>query len=339
MKNAFTFTLVLLLLLSTSYAQTDLENGLVAYYPFSANYLDQSIYSNNAAAIFGTSLTDGYDNEPLGAVSFDGIDDYIDIPHAEQINFESQTAFTISVWVKIPENQADPEGLGGTILSKWENAGTQPYPYTIRLNGTSSANNGKISAGIFQSFVTNCVPPDALGLVSTTSVNDNAWHHIVFARNDDNMLQLYIDCKLEAEVEDPISCSLINDIRLLLGIRVPGGPDIRPLTGSIDELRMYNRFLNPTELNALCGVVATAEAERHEQTIAIYPNPVKSGQFFFINTAPENTLEQVDIFSISGAYLGDYTPGQPLLLPNGAYSILITLEDGNRRLKKLIVTH
>ena len=61
------------------------------------------------------------------AYNFDG-DDWIVVPHTEEINFHKDDPFSISLWVK--SNPGNTE-VGRSILEKWQ-GGSIPYPYVVR---------------------------------------------------------------------------------------------------------------------------------------------------------------------------------------------------------------
>ena len=70
----------LLIIAGNSFA--DLSDGLVAYYPFNGNADDESGNGNHGTVNGATLTIDRFGNEN-SAYSFDGIDDYIDIPYCE----------------------------------------------------------------------------------------------------------------------------------------------------------------------------------------------------------------------------------------------------------------
>jgi gliding motility-associated-like protein len=82
--------LCLLLLFSNSlFAQVNLNQGLVAYYPFNGNVNDQSGNNNNPIFNNATLTADRFGNGN-SAYSFNGIDNYIRIPNAPSLNPSNQ---------------------------------------------------------------------------------------------------------------------------------------------------------------------------------------------------------------------------------------------------------
>ena len=77
-----------------SYIPTD---GLVAWYPFNGNANDES-GNGNSGTVNGATLTTDKDGNENSAYSFDGSDDFIDIP----FDFEDgETVESSSFWLRI----------------------------------------------------------------------------------------------------------------------------------------------------------------------------------------------------------------------------------------------
>jgi hypothetical protein len=66
-----------MLLCVHSYGQVNLNQGLLAYYPFSGNANDASGNNNHGTAQNGIQLTTDKFGNPNSAYRFDGVDDHI----------------------------------------------------------------------------------------------------------------------------------------------------------------------------------------------------------------------------------------------------------------------
>ena len=77
-------------------ALADLNDGLVAYYPFNGNANDESGSGNNGV-VYGAVLAVDRFGENNNSYEFDGIDDYINIGNQVKPSFP----ISVSVWVKI----------------------------------------------------------------------------------------------------------------------------------------------------------------------------------------------------------------------------------------------
>lgn len=95
-------------------AQVDLNRGLVAYYPFNGNANDAS--GNNNNPIFNnSSLTTDYFGVANSASLFNGLDNFIQIPHSSRLNFSN--SISLCAWVK-PQGFYMGQCHGNDILSK-----------------------------------------------------------------------------------------------------------------------------------------------------------------------------------------------------------------------------
>ena len=74
-----------------------LEDGLVAYYPFEGNANDLSGNSNNGAVVNGAGFAPGVIGQ---AVSLDGVDDFVEIPHGTSLEIANNTVWTEAFWFK-----------------------------------------------------------------------------------------------------------------------------------------------------------------------------------------------------------------------------------------------
>ena len=70
------FTCFIIVLLSMVFSIADLNDGLVAHYPFNGNALDESVNNNNAQ-VYNAVLDSDRFGIQNSAYSFDGTEDYI----------------------------------------------------------------------------------------------------------------------------------------------------------------------------------------------------------------------------------------------------------------------
>ena len=80
--------------------KADLSDGLVAYYPFNGNANDESGNGNNGTIQGGATFSEDRYGNPNGALSCDGIDDYVALPN--ESNFDL-TEFTIVITARVPD--------------------------------------------------------------------------------------------------------------------------------------------------------------------------------------------------------------------------------------------
>ncbi len=206
---------------------------LVAYYPFNGNAEDES-GNGNVGTVHGATLTTDRFENPDKAYYFDG-DDYIEVPDDGSLNFGTNN-FTLSAWIK-----TDYDGLHNVILNKfWGDVdGQRGYSFWIRDNKLA--------------FVLARVDPDYIpgtgGVVGDTELNDNNWHHVVGVR-DGNYMKIYTDGQFVNSFDGAADFNFSSTGSLQIGQEtVPGYES--PYYGKIDEVRIYNRALSDTEIQAL----------------------------------------------------------------------------------------
>lgn len=247
---------------------------------------DRSGYLNNGVGrelnyIPGIKTT-GESVLPSGTmVHFGGIDSYIRIDHKPQYNFFSTTDYSISVWAVLPKNQKGKKNSPdtNTLVSKRgtykdygqdkelnhvlrrRNIVTPQYPFNIEVfNQRAEASiAGKVSISLSNGL-------SNVEAVSTTSINDDKAHHICFNKKG-SVLELWVDGVKENTAELPMDnngditlrgISNTNDI--VVGSRTLSdgfAEDIVPyhntLSGSLDELRIYNKSLSENEIKSLAN--------------------------------------------------------------------------------------
>jgi len=112
MKKALFVTLIIISCLGANVALADLSDGLVAYYPFNGNANDESGNNKNASLISGATLIQDRFGNPNSAYYFDGINDYIQIPHPGYLANGS-----INLWINLKTLPTIPKnGVIGCVF-------------------------------------------------------------------------------------------------------------------------------------------------------------------------------------------------------------------------------
>jgi len=219
----------------------NLGEGLIAYYPFTGDANDHS--SNEFHGIVHeATLTSDRHGHANTSYSFDGLNDYIQVPHDEALNLESD--FTISLWTLVASDQEPHEGIND-ILRKWT-GNAEGYPFSISyLNPLAADENedkilfarydGQICSDIFQTH-------------SQTITND-VFIHVAMIK-DGGTIRTYINNELVSEVADPMTCTTGNTADMTIGCR---GNLVRFFKGKIDDIRIYNRALSADEISELAS--------------------------------------------------------------------------------------
>ena len=196
---------------------TTIPSEAIAWYEFEGNIQDSS--GNNHLAIPIGVFTYGAGKRGLSSATFDGSTFAI-------ITKVVETNFTIMAWIKTT-------GTGVLPVVDAE------FPSTTADWGTL------ISGGKFGMF---CGAPDTF-LYSTINVNDGNWHHVAATRQSDTgQVRLYVDGTLNNFATLPVGPRTAPvDFR----IGANHAATLAFFTGSMDDVKIYDRALNASEIAAL----------------------------------------------------------------------------------------
>jgi hypothetical protein len=204
-----------------------LSRGLVAFYPFNGNAIDES-GNGNSGVIHGAVPTFNRFGNSNSAFYFDGVDDFINLGDKQAFDF-GYSNFSITAWV-----QSTASNSGTYIIGKY-NSGAE-----------SSYGLGTDGEGFVYSFIVDSLPyADVRG---STQFRDTLWHNITAVFNRNSYLNIYVDGMLESSID--ISCEagyIGNDFPLFIGKILSG----QHYSGKIDDIRIYNRDLNPEEVSQI----------------------------------------------------------------------------------------
>ena len=226
---------------------SDLEAGLIGFYPFNFNLTDESGSGNHAYINFNTGATEPeFTIDRFGnfnsAKTFNGNKDKITIPI--NISPDILPHISIAMWVKTTKNRGEKTGLDEeTVLFSQDNGGEDRE---LMLRYFSGPNGGDASwyapIGGGQPF----------GPLPTRF---EEWDFIVVMFDAINSsLQIHIN-ELEPASNFTNFDSQINNSRGgTTEFTIGGQPvfiDINHFTGSIDDVRVYNRLLSTEEISLL----------------------------------------------------------------------------------------
>jgi hypothetical protein len=230
MKKLLTTLTVLLVAATTmaqvpSYVPTD---GLVGWWPFNGNANDESGNGNNGTTMNGVALTADRFGNPNSAFSFDGVDDYIEIPIIANSNFIG--SFTVAYWMNYDNN----------------NSSTWTYRYPI-FKGTAGLNNDfnsrlnpsnksefSIYNGSIGSFLTSIDP-----------LSEFTDYFIVNVYDGSNM-NTYINGLNDVTLISPFSPYITST-----PVYVGNAQNLGFFLGDIDDIGIWNRALTEQEITDL----------------------------------------------------------------------------------------
>jgi gluconolactonase len=184
----------------------------------------------NHGTVYGEPAWQPAGGKVVGALQFDGIDDYIETGFA--LN-PADGAFSVFAWIK-----------GGT-------------PGQVVISQTDGAGSGEIWLGadpLDGKLMTGLVPPAAgrfvpQPLVSESIITDGQWHHIGFVW-DSSYRTLYVDgteIAKDTAAQNPLKSADG-------GIYIGAGRNLETETffsGLIDDVRIYNVALTADEIDTL----------------------------------------------------------------------------------------
>lgn len=209
----------------------NIENGLVAYYPFNGNANDASGNNNHGTVHGATLTTDRYGNAGK-AYSFDGVDDYIEISSLQSMGLGNN--FSVSAWIKVNSylnNQYPHIIVGQNNFISFSVLGTA---YTLEDRGKVSFYFDPRTSTISQHTK------------SMDKILENIYYHVVATRKGE-VVKLYINGNFEHSITN--TSNMINGSFVSIG----GTPVVNSsfLDGTVDDIRFYNRTLSTSEVQAL----------------------------------------------------------------------------------------
>lgn len=263
--------------------------GLIAYYPFKGNAQDAS-GNGHHGLVYGAVLTTDRFGNAYHAYSFDGLEDYIDVPYDSSFYPPGLGA---TVWIKA---NSLPDSAEYYILTTSGDKQTPPYdPFRLRVDSL-----GRIYAR-FEGDSDRV----HINMYSITRINLGEWYFIT-AFYDELMSRgaLYINGIEEASTNRPTFLD-----KNTLGFRIGAGQTHNGSTipgeffdGCIDDIRIYNRGLTEPEILELYNEVVGIKPN-HPAVIEgfilgqNYPNPFNPATTipYYLPQAASVTIEISDL--------------------------------------------
>jgi hypothetical protein len=282
MFNRMLITTFLLLVIATSawystvaeaQAPQFVTEGLVSFWSFDKPSIKgetvKDLWGNNDGILSGNP--EFVKGKFLEALSFDGVDNTVEIPHDASIEFPD-TSFSIEFWFK---GEPDTLAVHGYVFCKGFSGGHgKRYEFIILDEGDPPTS---------KFFVDDDV---AKGNVAFDShrFTDEEWHHWVFVRDvEDAELRIYMDGAEVAIGEDVSKQSISNDNSLFMGRMNPNEPGAKPghVLGLLDEFRIYDRALSDDEIEQNYAIESNVLAVvDHAGKIAISWGKIKNSSAF-----------------------------------------------------------
>jgi hypothetical protein len=273
-KSILTISAILGILLNTN-AQSIPSNGLIGWWPFNGDANDES-GNGNHGTISGAKLTTDRFGNANSAFNFNGTNDVIYIDSFFIKNNLNKLSY--SFWMK--RNLANEFGRKSIIVANSESTNGEGYTDMVSYNEDDQR----------LGFMYYCYFKGYYTIQTQVVPKQNQWSFVVVTRDQKNM-KIYIDGKYVSSAPYP---QTVMDVRALTF----GGHWIYSnnqrtycYNGVIDDIRIYNRDLNQSEVTALynegiCKSSVTSVDTLfinanitsfnpiiYQNSIKIYPNP------------------------------------------------------------------
>ena len=281
-----------------TYSTANLSAGLIAYWSFEAGS------GNNATNFSGNSLTATFVGKPTWnygrvgnySLSLNGSTDYMTVP---TFNSTNSTGITVSAWIN------PTKFLLFTYQGLVTNKGSIPYAVTVQFNLNNSAGQLWFNDGAQtgSAFLANAI-----------------WQHVVFSANSSGHY-LYIN---NSQVySDNVSWTPRNPLE--------GGFDIgskifyTTFGGGLDDLRIYNRSLDSSEITALYNLGSDPYYPQFSNYVDNNQTLIGPGLALFnvtVNNTNGTVLLQINNSNYTATNAGSNIFTVAINLSNGTYNYI-----------------
>ncbi len=270
-------------------AQVNLNQGLVAYYPFSGNANEVTGNGIDGIPTNGPILTTDRFGNANSAYFFDGSNDYIQIPSNPTINPSGK--FSIALYFN-----SESGGLQ-TILGKigyFAGIGTQ---FQIAINFS-------LFPGVLYGVnppTNNCAGVPLNGTYVNTgagSITNDQWYCVVATYNK-GVQNIYLNGLLiQTTTASFTELNVCSNADVQIGSWWFGDPQY--FRGKIDDIRFYDREINAAEVNALCK--ASTPIIINDYTPALALNSCKN-ELTVMDATKYNVGDTVLLIQMKGALI------------------------------------
>lgn len=211
----------------------DLNDGLVAYYPFNGNAQDES-GNGNHATVNQPQLTQNRFGNPNSAYEFDGVDDRMVVLSSKSLNPANQ--LTIAFWIKINSTTNEPSPIIWKGLTRSNNREYSVWLkkelyFHLALTGDGSSTHHYLNSNAVQ----------LKEWIFYTTIIDRRNH----------FMKVYLNGVLNAQTRDSYSSFNNNDENLEFGGLAERSNNFSAFNGVLDDIRIYNRALTESEVMEL----------------------------------------------------------------------------------------
>ena len=277
MKN---ITLLFGLISTLAFGQ--LEQNLLLHYTFDGNVSDSSDNGNDGTPDGITFGEDRFGNLD-GAVYFDGINDFIDLPNIEDLKPNFPLSF--SFFIKYESTSVEDRAVFDTSFQDDLSSG-------VYFNSQSSTGKHAVNHGDGSPFYN---ATSRRTYVSNNAIVINEWYHIAVVLRTSTDMEIYVNCQ-NSGGEHSGEGGVLQYATAAGSIgRHDRDLGANPLhfKGALDDFRYWDRAITISEIIELCdenlGII-----DNKNETFSIIPNPAKNIVFLESRLDTFNTYQIFD---------------------------------------------
>ena len=260
--------------------------GLVAYYPFNGNANDESGNANNGTDLVGgvSFITGKYGQAAkFGGYSTPG---NIRVPNSTSLQFTTGASFVY--WVRL-DNAAGMDGWGRSSANGNQCVFAKSHDRSGITNNMGYTSQNKLYSGLGSSNGGG-VGSKVQGISGYAIGN---WIHIAYSCSSTSNT-LYVNGVQDSTTNTPLNFSTSNTQDLYFG---KYSDYWYPLNGALDEMRIYNRPLNLTEIQQLYNKpTGLFDVNVKLPELSLYPNPTET----FLQISSPEILQRIEVCDIAG---------------------------------------
>ncbi|PKL83487.1 MAG: hypothetical protein CVV24_04810, partial [Ignavibacteriae bacterium HGW-Ignavibacteriae-3] len=300
-------------------------SGMVAWWSLDetsrSKWPDFAGYNNFGTLMNGPIPVAG---KVLGALQFDGIDDYVEVADHSELNFGTGN-FSFDAWIKT--NASD--GVRVILDKRTETSGL----FTIYQGYSIFLNEGKlhlqIANGAFMNSYTNYPSP--------VLVADGNWHHIAItvSRTNTQGIIFYVDgAQIQFGNPTGYQGSLTNTSSLRIGSQTFAGSfsGIGKFKGILDEIELFNRVLTQAEIVSIFNAGSSGKCKPTSSVSSVWGHVFHDLNFDGVINGTESGISNWPVFlngpTIATTYTdvdGNFGFGD---LKPGSYTISVAVQTG-----------
>ncbi|MDD2611848.1 MAG: T9SS type A sorting domain-containing protein, partial [Bacteroidales bacterium] len=245
---------------------------------------------------------------------------YVNLPSSTSLNTIT-SAITLSTWIKASANTAN-----STIIGRWlYGTGVNQRSFILYVGSTGTLSFGLSNDG---------TSTNAKWLTTTATITRDVWTYVT-ATFDGTTMKIYINGSLSTSDVTGFSTIFVPTGNVQIGKwQTTATTWELPFIGAIDEVKVYNKALSLSEIQALYGLTRSAVFVDDSQDKPVnkpsistkcYPNPFSSEITISYNV-PEEGRVRIDIYNSIGQLVSKVVNEN---LTAGEYSTVWNIESSN----------